>query len=74
MLPYITVNRVPKIQIISKLDEGVTWFDHPLNPRYPVSWHVRDDGWMSSAFCLRDEYKLEKAKSLALRYRLHIIA
>ena len=50
MLPYITVNRVPKIQIIPKLDEGVTWFDHPLNPRYPVSSLVRDDGWMSLLF------------------------
>jgi len=57
-----------------KNDEGVTWFDHPLNPRYPVSWHVRDDGWMSPAFCLRDEYLLEKTKPLELRYGLHIHA
>lgn len=55
-----------------KTYEGVTWFDHPLNPRHPVSWHVRDDGWMSPAFCLRDEYLLERAKPLELRYGLHV--
>ncbi len=57
-----------------KNDEGVTWFDHPINPRHPVSWHVRDDGWMSPAFCLRDQYLLERTKPLELRYGLHIHA
>jgi hypothetical protein len=54
--------------------EGVTWFDHPDNPRSPVSWHVRDDGWMSPAFCLRDAFKLTKAAPLRLRYGLHVHA
>ncbi len=52
--------------------EGITWFDHPENPRFPVSWHVRDDGWMSPAFCLREGYILNKAQPLELRFGLHI--
>jgi hypothetical protein len=54
--------------------DGVTWFDHPANPRYPTSWHVRDDGWMSAAFCLRDGYQLERASPLRLRYGFHVHA
>ena len=51
--------------------EGVTWFDHPDNPRAPAHWHVRDDGWMSPAFCLREGYTLRKSAPLRLRYGLH---
>jgi hypothetical protein len=54
--------------------EGITWFDHPSNPRAPASWHVRDDGWMSPAFCLREGYTLHKAQPLRLRYGFHVHA
>jgi hypothetical protein len=54
--------------------EGVTWFDHPTNPRHPTPWHVRDDGWMSAAFCLNDGYELRKAQPLVLRYGFHVHA
>ncbi len=54
--------------------EGITWFDHPANPRYPTAWHVRDDGWMSAAFCLREGYTLRKRAPLRLRYGFHIHA
>src|SRR5262245_46631257 len=54
--------------------EGVTWFDHPTNPRHPTSWHVRDDGWMSAAFCLREGYALKKTAPLRLRYGFHVHA
>jgi hypothetical protein len=54
--------------------EGVTWFDHPANPRYPTAWHVRDDGWMSAAFCLRDGYALKVKEPLRLRYGFHVHA
>jgi hypothetical protein len=54
--------------------EGVTWFDHPANPRHPTAWHVRDDGWMSPAFCLREAYTLKKKQPLRLRYGLHLHA
>lgn len=52
--------------------EGVTWFDHPSNPRHPTHWHVRDDGWMSAAFCLREGYDLLKGQRLRLRYGFHV--
>jgi hypothetical protein len=52
--------------------EGVTWFDHPSNPNYPTSWHVREDGWMSAAFCLRAAYNLQQGTALRLRYGFHV--
>jgi hypothetical protein len=54
--------------------EGITWFDHRTNPRYPTAWHVRDDGWMSAAFCLREAYVLRKDNRLRLRYGFHVHA
>lgn len=54
--------------------EGVTWFDHPSNPRHPAHWHVRDDGWMSPAFCLEKEILLKQGEPLVLWYGLHIHA
>lgn len=60
--------------IVGDTWEGITWFDHPGNPRHPTAWHVRDDGWMSPAFCLREGYDLLRATPLRLRYGLHIHA
>jgi hypothetical protein len=60
--------------IVGETWEGITWFDHPSNPRHPTSWHVRDDGWMSAAFCLRESYDLQKGQPLRLRYAFHIHA
>jgi hypothetical protein len=57
--------------VVGEEREGVTWFDHPGNPNHPTSWHVRDDGWMSAAFNLRDGYELKQAKPLVLRYGFH---
>jgi hypothetical protein len=60
--------------IVGDAWEGVTWFDHPSNPRHPTAWHVRDDGWMSPAFCLAEGYTLKKAQPLRLRYGFHVHA
>jgi len=60
--------------IVGETWEGITWFDHPSNPRYPTAWHVRDDGWMSAAFCLQEGHKLRKTEPLRLRYGFHIHA
>jgi hypothetical protein len=60
--------------IVGETWEGITWFDHRSNPRHPTSWHVRDDGWMSAAFCLREGYELTRAQPLRLRYGFHIHA
>ncbi len=51
--------------------EGITYFDHPDNPRYPTYWHVREDGWMGAAFCLREGLAVTDQQPLTLRYLLH---
>ena len=51
--------------------EGITYFDHPQNPRYPTHWHVREDGWMGASFCLQDGITVSKDSPLTLRYLLH---
>ena len=50
--------------------EGITCFDHPSNPGFPTSWHVRDDGWMGAAFSLKEGRRLSEGESLTLRYLL----
>lgn len=51
--------------------EGITYFDHPGNPRYPTAWHVRSDGWMGASFCLAEGYLITKDEPLTLRYLLY---
>jgi hypothetical protein len=51
--------------------EGITYFDHPRNPRSPSYWHVREDGWMCASFCMNEEYLLAVDEPLRLRYLLH---
>ncbi|MBC8351065.1 MAG: PmoA family protein [Planctomycetes bacterium] len=51
--------------------EGITYFDHPKNPRYPTYWHVREDGWMGASFGMHEGVTLEKDIPLTLRYLLH---
>ena len=46
--------------------------DHPSNPRHPTYYHVRDDGWMGTSFCLYEPYVLDKGKTLTLRYGLYV--
>lgn len=53
------------------LTEGITFFDHPSNPRHPTHWHVREDGWMGASFCLTDGWLLKRDQPLVLRYLLH---
>lgn len=50
--------------------EGITFFDHPANPRYPTHWHVRSDGWMGAAFCLNEGLEITPESPLTLRYLL----
>ena len=57
---------------ISKLNtEGITYFDHPTNPRHPNGWHVREDGWMGCSPCMSDAIVIKRASPLVLRYQLH---
>lgn len=52
-------------------EEGITYFDHPSNPGYPVPWHVREDGWMGASPCLNGPLLTTRKHPLALRYLLH---
>ena len=54
------------------ITEGITFFDHPNNPRYPTRWHVREDGWMGASFCMDEGYLLTEDAPLTLRYQLHV--
>ena len=51
--------------------EGITYFDHPENPRYPTHWHVRADGWMGASFCMQEGIVITADAPLTLRYLLH---
>jgi hypothetical protein len=51
--------------------EGITYFDHPDNPRYPTHWHVREDGWMGASFCMQNDFTVTSEQPLTLRYLLH---
>jgi len=51
--------------------EGITYFDHPDNPRHPCHWHVRSDGWMGASFCHSGGWTLTPEEPLVLRYLLH---
>ena len=47
--------------------EGITYFDHPENPRYPTHWHVREDGWMGASFCMHEGCPVTAESPLTLR-------
>ena len=51
--------------------EGITFFDHPQNQRYPTHWHVRQDGWMGAAFGLQEGFQVTRELPLTLRYLLY---
>lgn len=53
------------------LREGITFFDHPSNTRYPTHWHVRQDGWMGAAYALAANSEISRDQPLVLRYLLH---
>jgi len=53
------------------LVEGITYFDHPDNPRHPACWHVREDGWMGASPCMHEGVAVTREKPLRLRYLLH---
>ncbi|MEZ6121825.1 MAG: PmoA family protein [Planctomycetaceae bacterium] len=50
--------------------EGITYFDHPDNPRYPTFWHVREDGWMGASYGMHADQIVTEAEPLTLRYLL----
>lgn len=55
----------------STVTEGITYFDHPANPRFPSKWHVREDGWMGASLCFDEGLEISHQQPLTLRYLLH---
>ena len=53
------------------VSEGITYFDHPRNLRYPSYWHVREDGWMGASFDLAKDHVIKADQPLVLRYMLY---
>lgn len=51
--------------------EGITYFDHPDNPRFPSYWHVREDGWMGASVCMKEPIETTRDEPLVLRWLLH---
>ena len=51
--------------------EGITYFDHPRNPGFPNSWHVRADGWMGCSPCMGGPLTTKKSEPLRLQFLLH---
>jgi hypothetical protein len=54
--------------------EGITLFDHPINPNHPSVFHVRDDGWMGASLNFDEPRTIETTAPLKLRYGLWIHA
>ena len=61
---------------------GIAMFDHPLNPRWPTWWHVRDYGlFAANPFGVHDFEKqptgtgdmaVPAGQSVTFRYRIYI--
>ena len=64
----VSVGKGPSRRVVV---EGITFFDHPHNPRYPTHWHVREDGWMGASCCFQDGHIVTKDQPLVLRYFLY---
>ncbi len=67
------------ISMHGKLDGGpgrsasIACFDHPANPRYPVSWYAKSSGgftFFNAAFLFNEPMQLKAGQSLDFRYRL----
>ncbi len=54
--------------------EGITLFDHPLNPGHPAVFHVRDDGWMGASLTFEAPRTVSAGRAVSLRYGLYVHA
>lgn len=51
---------------------GITLMNHPVNPRNPTAFHVRDDGWMGCCLSLDEPVVIAEGETLRLRYGLWV--
>jgi hypothetical protein len=54
--------------------EGLTLFDHPLNPGHPSPFHVREDGWMGAMLSTDRAVVATASSPLHLRYGVYVHA
>jgi Methane oxygenase PmoA len=54
--------------------EGLTLIDHRDNPDHPVSWHVREDGWIGPSLSRKRPILVPKGTPLTCRYLLSVHA
>ncbi len=52
--------------------EGIALFDHPKNPNFPSTFHVRNDGWMGASLTFSGPREIRPNESLHLCYGLYI--
>lgn len=52
--------------------EGLTLFDHPLNPTHPSPFHVREDGWMGVMLSTEKPTVVGLSNVLHLRYGIYV--
>jgi hypothetical protein len=60
--------------MVGRNEEGITLLDHPSNPRHPVGFHVRADGWMGASLTLDEPLTIQKGTPLKLRYGFYVHA
>jgi hypothetical protein len=60
--------------VAAGIPEGITLFDHPMNPNYPARFHVREDGWMSALLAKEKPVVVPRGETLHLRYGAYIHA
>lgn len=51
---------------------GIALMDHPANPRHPVLFQVRDNGWMGVCLTIDESLTIVPQKPLRLRYGLWV--
>ncbi|MAG92240.1 MAG: hypothetical protein CMJ48_00600 [Planctomycetaceae bacterium] len=56
---------------VEAVANGITYFDHPKNPGFPNSWHVREDGWMGCSINMHTPLTTPRKTPLRLRFLLH---
>lgn len=58
--------------VASNTVEGITFFDHPLNPSHPSFFHVRNDGWMGASLTYTNALTVEASGAMMLRYGFYM--
>jgi hypothetical protein len=59
-------------RVAPNIVNGATLLNHPDNPGSPVTFHVRDEGWMGACFTYDAPYILDAEEIRTLRYRVFV--